>query len=204
MSLFLSRALLLVLSLYASVSLARSYTVEVIVFKQTGADTSAGEVWTQKNNGWAFQPKVSQAVITPLPTSTTSIQKLLEAHSDYKILMHKAWKQEIKFKAKTPVVTLSNTPLQSNNSSLVISDTIFGYARFYRGQFLQFELDLRFTPHGFESTQGYGQGSVNFSGAYRQPKEFRIHEKTRVKPKSVYYFDHPRFGVIVAINPIKH
>ncbi len=202
MNLFLLRSLFLILSLYTSVSLASSYTVEIIVFEYTGADTSSGELWTQTDNEWSLQPKAGQSNITPLNTRTSSTLKLLEAHDDYTVLMHKAWRQEIRHKAKAPVVTLSNASSQPNPSSFKAPGTVFGYARFYRGQFLQFDLDLRFTPQaGYESTQHYRQESVNIP--HGQSIEYRIKEKRRVKPKSVYYFDHPRFGVIVAINSIK-
>jgi hypothetical protein len=70
---------------------------------------------------------------------------------------------------------------------------IDGFASFYLSGYYTMELDLRYTPE------------VSFLDMENPEnpefKTYRIHEKRRMKSDELNYYDHPKFGVLLLVNP---
>mgnify|MGYP001818202373 FL=1 len=68
-----------------------------------------------------------------------------------------------------------------------------GYASFYLSGYYTLELDVRYTPE------------VSFlemeDPANPKYTSYRIYEKRRMKSDELNYYDHPRFGVLLLVNP---
>jgi hypothetical protein len=68
-----------------------------------------------------------------------------------------------------------------------------GYVSFYLSEYYTLDLDIRFTPE------------VSFldrdDPANPEYTSYRIREKRRMKSDELNYYDHPRFGVLLLVNP---
>jgi hypothetical protein len=124
------------------------------------------------------------------PSRLDTMADLLNSQPDYHVLLRKAWIQDSDLKYKVPLIRFGQDPDS-------IAAGISGYMRFYRGRFLQLETEMDFRPAGPPPADGapytYGGGDPQIT--------YRLTDKRRVKPRTVNYLDHPRFGVIVAVTP---
>jgi hypothetical protein len=70
---------------------------------------------------------------------------------------------------------------------------IDGFVRFYLSGYYTLELDLRYTPEVPFLEQNDPENPELVS--------YRIHEKRRMKSDELNYYDHPKFGVLLLVNP---
>ncbi len=191
----LSLALSLGLSLHASaVSTTKPpdrYEVEVLIFQNYLEYLEGQELWTRDTVDTKL-PGIEEAHdsgIRPNPDSDLSkAATTLEAGGDYIILAHKRWEQNAEPRSSAKWMQVGNpTSFESN---------LIGTMRFYQGRYLHIELELLFRDPRLvtvSSTQGVAS----------MPQIYRISETRRIRSLEVNYFDHPKFGALVQIRPIR-
>jgi hypothetical protein len=69
-----------------------------------------------------------------------------------------------------------------------------GALRFYSSRFLLMDINLTLRE---AVSGGMSLGTGQIAPAYR------LAEARRVKPSETYYFDHPKFGALVRVSPVK-
>ena len=184
--------------LWAPALWAEAYTVELVVFE---SETNASdEIWTPRqlleleHKGSLRQSKsnpgaaVDFVAVQRLNDILTKLQK----NPGYRVLSYAAWIQEAVEKREAPVV-----PIVPRLSAGSPSGEFSGAVKFYKGTFLQIELNLNLQL-GFSSVRQSG----NLADIYRQrllPEEHVMVERRRVRLNEVHYFDHPRLGAIVTV-----
>ena len=184
--------------LWAPAIWADAYVVEVVVFESE--TTANDEIWTPRQllelefKGLLRQPKSNPGAAV----NFTSIRHLsgvlsnLQRNPGYRVLSYVAWNQDAVQKISAPVVSL--VPRLSAGSPI---GEFSGAAKFYKGTFLQIELNLHLQPGFSDLTY-----SSNPADIYRQrllPEEHVLVERRRVRLNEVHYFDHPRLGAIVTV-----
>ena len=184
--------------LWAPALWAEAYTVELVVFESR--TTINDETWTPRqlleleHKGLLHRSdSKSGATVDFTPISRlNSVLSTLQKSPDYRVLSYAAWNQEAVQKNSAPVVALAPRPSAGSPTG-----EFSGAAKFYKGTFLQFELNLNLQPEFSGVTH-----SGNLADIYRQrllPEEHVVVERRRVRLNEVHYFDHPRLGAIVTV-----
>jgi|GEM_PF-1390103 len=90
-------------------------------------------------------------------------------------------------------VGISGMPVAQNELMLQQPPLIDGFAHFYLSGYYTMELDLRYTPEvAFLDMENPDDPKYT---------SYRIHEKRRMKSDELNYYDHPKFGVLLLVNP---
>ncbi|MFQ5935354.1 MAG: CsiV family protein [Acidiferrobacterales bacterium] len=165
------------------------YEVEVLVFQNKLSYLEGEELWT------------SDSVNVKLPDLTTAVEPeniftpdsplakaavTLEADANFRVLLHARWAQDAGPKSDTKWVYL--------HDSRVGEAELEGVLRFYRGRFLHVNLEFLFRDKeaGPFTSQSGGE-----------PSPYRISEHRRIRSRDINYFDHPKFGALVRVTPLR-
>lgn len=136
-----------------------------------------------------------------------------------KILLTASWVQSVEGPNTTRVIRITDEPLGEDapatdapqpierygavspggmpiDADLLMAEQpplLDGYVSFYLSEYYTLDLDIRFTPE------------VSFldmeDPANPEYTSYRIREKRRMKSDELNYYDHPRFGVLLLVNP---
>lgn len=172
------------------------YQIEVIVFAQKAPNTEQFDQ-TQSQLSWPKKlVKLSEAALSMQewilnPLSFTKLQaedRLLQnvyyglkKSRSYRPLVHLSWVQSARENQLSDAVQVyKKTGLQEDYE-------VNGYIRLQRGHYLHLIADLEYAP----------------ASAQAEPFVYRLKEKRRIKLNEIHYLDHPKFGVVVTVKPIK-
>jgi len=173
----------------ALAALPGSYDVEIVIFSYRYPD-SDGEQWPVLSPETLLPPGFySGDQVRELPVGTyrlNGISNGLRQSSAYSVLLHKAWRQ--------PVYDKTNTGYQINTLAENGKNTLKGSVRLIRERFLHLDADLFMTPASSRTAV------MDPQAPYTSPV-FELREKRRINSNTVYYFDHPRFGMIAMVRP---
>jgi len=160
--------------LFCSPALAESgaYQIEVIVFSQAMPNTEAFEQTVSKIQ-WPSGLTELSAYKKPDSTTLDDSYAALSKDSTYRPMLHIAWIQP----AGSGPVRIQGADGKLN-----------GYLQVQHEQNLQMTVDLEFSA----------SRNDNSGGAII----YRLNEKRPIKLNEVYYFDHPKFGVIAKTSPV--
>ena len=160
---------------------ARDYDVELMIFERTAVSAETEELWTSGSNQiLAHQEELrtlaTSAVNLPLRQSVNRLKRLETElrNSGYRLLVSSHWTQPADVFHRAPVVNVSQT-----------ESGLQGFIKIYKTSLIFADLNL---------------GLIDPSIDPMLPSYF-IGEKRRLKFKEIHYFDHPRFGAIVAVWP---
>ena len=79
------------------------------------------------------------------------------------------------------------------------SEYLSGSISFYAGQLLHLLLDLEYQPPQIiTSNEQSASPAIPI-----EPVRYQLVENRRVKFKELHYFDHPKFGVLATVYPVK-
>jgi hypothetical protein len=175
-------------SLLAAPATTNTYEIEVVVFENRLSDLEGQETWprTQPESSVAEKDEMLVAGEKLLPESPLwEAAVALEKSGRHHVLTHLRWQQSAEAKSiSKPVKIASET------------GELDGSLRFYLSRYLivDLNLNLRIPP------------STGFFGVLGQEKEdtvFRLREPRRIKVSDINYFDHPKFGALVRVSPVK-
>lgn len=166
------------------------YQVEVIIFQNTIPPVANSEDFS----GFPALPETSKAVnlgpendahtpYSELPYSWLRLRaeaRLIKRKPDYKLLLHTAWLQQ---EGRSKTVHLDNDFQEGSAPKLD------GTIRVSKGLYYYFSVNLALTP-------------INTLLRPKQ-KPFILKQKRRLRSDEVHYIDHPQFGVLIKVHPLK-
>jgi len=158
-----------------------TYDIEVLVFENKSAETHGEELFA---DGSVSAIRGLEKAVTPDEMATgpaylkTVVAPILEKDGNYRILSYAFWQQTVDNRPKSTV-----RPIRLAGANAA---ELEGMVRFYMSRFLHLEVNILYRPQSSEGT----------ALAY-----YRIGEQRRIKTQETSYFDHPKFGVLVRVNP---
>jgi Peptidoglycan-binding protein, CsiV len=170
------------------------YTIEMIVFRNTGAPGAAESWGAQAGSARniAGDESASGAAqvghfVETLPSSSwqlTDLENKMRASGAYVPVAHVAWSQ-----TASSWGTRAGFPLSRLGVSVEgLSGTVF----LEHGQFLHLGMTLTYAMNSPPASLGAAPGTP-----------FTINESRRVRFYERNYFDHPAFGVITLVTPVQ-
>jgi hypothetical protein len=171
---------------YAAAPSTNVYEIEVVVFENRLPDLEGGELWTQgpdksANTDMNDAVSVGQKPATDSALLTTAVA--LESSGRHHVLAHLRWQQSAEAKSVSKPVKVAST-----------DGALDGALRFYLSRFLLLDVNLTLRE---AASGGMPAGVGQIAPAYR------LNEARRVKSSETYYFDHPKFGALVRVSPVK-
>ena len=197
---------------------ARNYLVELVVFTIQHPDNN--ESWTSippplsaKKMSRAIMPGNDELLISDnlkeLEESNFSYYlRRISANPQRKVLLSTRWVQTVLGPADTPIVRITDarntdkSPKLNNAPAGMLNNQVKqelpqldGFINFYLNGHYTLEADIRFNPPYRPSILDE-QPDVG-------PLSYRIHEKRRIKSGELNYYDHPLFGMVLRVTPVK-
>ncbi|WP_372522800.1 CsiV family protein [Sulfuricaulis sp.] len=171
---------------YAAAPSTNVYEIEVVVFENRLPDLEGGELWARDPDKSATADMNDAVRIGEKPAADSALSATaaaLESSGRHHVLAHLRWQQSAEAKSVSKPVKVGSA-----------DGALDGALRFYSSRFLLLDvnLTLRETVSG-----GMSGGAGQITPAYR------LTEARRVKSSETYYFDHPKFGALVRVSPVK-
>ncbi len=160
------------------------YEVEVMVFDNRVPELEDGELWTSSsdksvNAEMSDVVKIAEKATTDATLATAATA--LENSGRHHVLAHLTWRQTVEAKSASKPVQITGA-----------AGELDGALRFYLSRFLLVDLNLN-----LRETNAVG----NEPG--KEIPVYRLNEHRRVKIAEIHYFDHPKFGALVRVAPVK-
>lgn len=162
------------------------YEVEVAVIQNNLPDLEGGELWSQDRVDTNIADLDKAVLINNVPNPNSDLSRALEnldADSGYRVLFHKRWVEEAKPEGNAELIRINSNDGQLN-----------GTLKFYLSRFLHLDVNL-LMQEGDPTTMVQADG---FPGALL----YRISQERRIHSGDVQYFDHPKFGALIAVTPV--
>ncbi len=173
-------------SLFAAAA-SNIYDIEVVVFENHQPDLEGGELWRNELDK-STNSDIDEAVnigVPPAPDSSlAAAATALEKSGRHHVLAYLRWQQSAEAKSASKPVKISSADGELN-----------GALRFYLSRYLLVDLNL--------TLREAANGGLPSGTDKQTPPLYRLSEYRRVKLLETHYFDHPKFGALVRVSPIK-
>lgn len=171
----------------APASTPNVYDIEVIVFQNQMPDLEGGEIW-RNNPEQSVNPDMAQAVAIGEPAPPDAFLSpaadALEKSGRHHVLAHLHWQQAAEAKSVSKPVKISGP-----------NGLLDGTLRFYLSRYLLVDLNL-----SLQEAPSAGLFGVTEQAT---PVVYHLSEYRRVRLLETHYFDHPMFGALVRVSPVK-
>ncbi len=165
------------------------YHIEVLVFRANLPYLEGEELWTRDVVNTKL-PGVDKAVELPdAPALDSTLWKAagtLEADGEYQVLLRKRWLSPADTQADAKRIYLRGRDAEGWE--------LEGTVRFFQSRFLHADVQLLLREPLSRRTAKDGTNVV--------PKAYRISEQRRIRSGQADYFDHPKFGALLRVNPV--
>jgi len=171
---------------YAAAPSTNIYEIEVVVFENRIPDLQGDEHWMRDPDKSASTDMSEAVSIGEKPAADSSLSATaaaLENSGRHHVLAHLRWQQSAEAKSVSKPVKVVST-----------DGALEGALRFYSSRFLLLDVNLMLRE---AVSGGMSAGTGQITPAYR------LTEARRVKSSETYYFDHPKFGALVRVSPVK-
>ena len=171
---------------YAAAPSTNVYEIEVVVFENRNPDLEGGELWDRDPDKSANADMNDAVSVGEKPTADSALSATaaaLENSGRHHVLAHLRWRQGAEAKSVSKPVKVVSA-----------DGALDGALRFYSSRFLLLDVNLTLR----EAVSG-GMSA----GTGQTAPVYRLTEARRVKSSETYYFDHPKFGALVRVSPVK-
>ena len=184
--------------LFQDISISRIITQSNLQEESTDDDVrmSKNQVFFQNDSGTDF--------------AMEEIVQTLKRSKNYRVIDQNSWFQEIKDQSLAPAVLIKT---EIDNGDIVV-----GEIKAYKKRFLHLDANLYFAEESIEPSTfekkvilkeqiKKGEFVIDEINLFENEKlEFlyQINHSRKVRSKELHYVDHPKFGVIFQISPIKN
>jgi len=171
---------------YAAAPSTNVYEIEVVVFENRNPDLEGGELWGRdpdKSANANMNDAVSVGGKPAADSSLSATAAALENSGRHHVLAHLRWQQSAEAKSVSKPVKVVSA-----------DGALEGALRFYSSRFLLLDVNLTLRE---AVSGGMSVGTGQIAPVYR------LTEARRVKSSETYYFDHPKFGALVRVSPVK-
>lgn len=158
------------------------YKVELIVFENLNPNTTESSPTMTNRAPVRLTPESSNNYVQPAGRETLNdIAQRLRNSAGYRVLTHSAWTQSALNRSRAQPIAISGERLE-------------GQIKIHVATYLHADLDLWLLDSRATS--------VDTLGEVTGPRNPNLKELRRLRSKQVHYFDHPRFGAILRMDPI--
>ncbi len=189
----------------------RWYSVEVLVFKRLGPETTTAEIWPNDielsyPSDSRYLTNASSGSLRLLSSGSHKLNGFsyaLRKSENYRVLAHKAWRQRMLSEDQSPSIILSGGESVDGHSELE------GTIKIHIGRYLHVATDLWLTDTApttesnwprVPSRPGEVSNQLGFDSiAY---PVVTLRERRRMRSKEIHYIDHPLMGVFILFTPI--
>lgn len=158
------------------------YKVELIVFENL--NPNASEKWPVMPPREPLRLSMDSANNFVQPASREALNDSaqgLRNSAGYRVLTHSSWMQPALNRSRAQPIAISGEQLE-------------GQIRIYAATYLHVDLDLWL--------QDSRASSVGKDGQLQGPRNPNLKELRRVRSRQVHYFDHPRLGALLRMEPV--
>ncbi len=168
----------------------REFRVEMIIFEYTSPSATEedwrGPMIQETEQAETGEPAPRKAALSfrsvePATYKLSSIFQRMRGSRDFRPLIHTAWIQPGYAKSEAPELALGRVAR--------LPQKLNGTARLHLSRFLHLQLDLRLA-------------SAN-SSVLEASAPYHLLESRRMRSGDLHFFDHPKFGAVVRIDPIE-
>lgn len=186
--------------------------VEIVVFRYVNAQTPLEE-WQHPNliniadaielvlPEFSLEDSPTNYVLLPKDQMQLNAQEqALQNNDDYQVLLHLAWEQVISDSWHSKPVHVYGGENYTYDGEL--ANELDGTIAISQGKFIQFKSDLNFTEpvDRIPFADADGQASTR---SLPNLMTYHLVQSRRMKLDELNYLDHPNFGMLVRISPIK-
>jgi len=115
----------------------------------------------------------------------------IDSSRDYEILFHGRWSQTTSDRKAAPYIRI-------DLAAIGRSHTLTGVLRLFATDLLYVDTFLRYRPAEQQSTNQISKSAEQNTQPY-----YFLKERRRVKFREVHFLDHPKFGVLLTVWPVK-
>ena len=175
------------------------YDVEILVFRQLGSQGDDEELDIPNIRHLELNLELQDLLDR---TSTISLEPAIEGYLnhptqrignnlDYEILFHGRWSQTTSDRKAAPYIRIDLPAIRQ-------SHTLTGVLRLFSTDLLYVDAFLRYRPAKQQAASQISEST----GGNSQPYYF-LKERRRVKFREVHFLDHPKFGILLTVWPVK-
>ena len=186
---------LLLAAAVAAAACADEVKVELIVFENLDPSAIQAEIWPANPGAPALDNAIELAaasasekswrLLPPTELSMGGVMQHLRNSARYRPLLHIGWVQPMDGSDRSPAVHVFSGMAGSGDTP-VSSPQINGVAALRRNRFMHVDVDLLLKKN-----------------AAAGPITARLDVSRRLRNNEVHYLDHPLFGAIIKVTPIK-
>lgn len=172
---------------FAAATSGNVYDIEVVVFENHLPDLEGGESWKNEPDKSANSDIAEAVNVGEIPSPDSSLAAAataLEKSGRHHVLAYLRWQQSAEAKSVSKPVKISSA-----------DGKLDGALRFYLSRYLLVDLNL--------ALQEAENGGISSGTGKETPPLYRLSEYRRVKLLETHYFDHPKFGALLRVSPIK-
>jgi hypothetical protein len=175
------------------------YDVEILVFRQLDSQGDDEELDVPHIRHLELNLELQDLLdrTSPIPLEPaiegylSSPAQRIGNSRDYEILFHGRWSQTTSDRKAAPYIQIDLPAIRG-------SHTLTGVLRLFSTDLLYVDTFLRYRP----ARQQTANQLSEYTGQNTQPYYF-LKERRRVKFGEVHFLDHPKFGVLLTVWPVK-
>ena len=174
----------------ATTDKTNTYIVDILVFATRLPQLEGDELWVLDTK-YIAGPQVDAAQPTNISTDAgffAAAAADLEKDGRFRVLAQQRWTQTMETKS-------ASLPVRIRSPQAPNPDELDGAIRIYLSRYLHMDINLTYQEESNAVTGATAgeSGKVNY----------RIHEQRRIKGQETHYIDHPKFGALVRLTPVK-
>lgn len=225
------------LNAWAQSDEVRYYDVEVLVFEILDERSRRAEQWPSDINREPPEKTVElgKPIPGPMPASwnpkwsfkslpdserrLNEPRKLMENTDNYRILLHRNWRQPglerdialpvhfeqtydpspVDISSQTPDYTEVESPMMSSGGG---KSMLEGYIKIILSRYLHAQVDLAYVNNVVEQPPSF-LGTDFMQPELPTPTYFRLQQTRRMRSGELHYLDHPALGILILITPFE-
>jgi hypothetical protein len=164
------------------------YEIEVMVFQNIRPEAEGEELWMSERIDPEIKDLDKAVAISTIPgedSDLTKVREIIEQDSNYRVLVHKQWAQNADTRSESKLVQLNTDDGELN-----------GTFKFFMSRFLHVDVNLLYKESDSKSL--FQAGNTENAADIN----YEIREQRRVRSNEMQYFDHPKFGLLVMVQPV--
>ena len=183
------------------------YQVEIIIFSSISPQGMHAEQWppiapyTNPDSHYItlapqIDPTTDASALTLMPTSAFKLNYLatkLKQSPNYQILLHEAWLEQVPDKQSATPILISN---EDSAEPIKVNGMMTLYLNRYFNSFFNLTFDVPSTVTGL-------MDASSFANAQGMDLLFKLLQSRRMRSNELNYIDHPLFGILLEVFPVK-
>lgn len=175
------------------------YDAEIIIFQQQNGQGDGEQLGSPNERHLDLQLELNQQLIRntliylepAIDGYLTTSGERLRDNENYEILFHGRWAQTSANRNTSPHVLIHLPPVNQ-------SPALTGVLHLFSTDLLYIDILLRYQPG-----TGLGASSGQIQTKDSTEPYYFIKERRRIKFREVHFIDHPKFGILLTVWPIK-